>query len=553
MSWMTKDTLGCLFLIATLVFCMGKPAPAQTTGVQQGNSATPRWYTNQLSFKLPFQTRVPNGVEVQLFHSIDRGRSWAFHSRVNPYVANFDYETKEEGEYWFAMRTIDRDRVAHPPGELVPGIVVYVDRKKPDFDINFETDRAGRILANWKGTDPNIDPNSINIRYTSMSDGLQQSWLRVPIAPKQYEKSETITDQIAWWPGIRAERFLIEAEIRDLAGNRSVVQRTVDYSGAMAIAGGMNVPPLGVSPLPETNLPNNQSVANSDRTPPSKDVPSTTWNGTIANSQHQVIASASTGSNMFATDPAMQNGPDTDDAGSFVFKDTGTKVPAQLASSKSNSEINGSNLLAIAQPLKTTQFELNYTVDAIGPSGVSEVQLWATQDGGKSWERWGVDSDLQSPITVNAPGEGIFGFRVVVTDKSGLVGKAPVAGDSPDVIVHVDTSAPDIKITSAPYGQAEDAGKLAIFWETNDVQLSLRPITLSYSQSPHGPWNTIEENLRDTGYYAWKTTPTTPERVYLRIDAVDQAGNENFFVTPIPIDVSGLIPRGRVQGVTPIK
>ena len=58
----------------------------------------------------------------------------------------------------------------------------------------------------------------------------------------------------------------------------------------------------------------------------------------------------------------------------------------------------------------------------MGPSGVAEVQLWATADGGQTWRMWGTDDDLQSPFDVVVEEEGIFGFHVVVVGRNGLAG-----------------------------------------------------------------------------------------------------------------------------------
>ena len=519
------------------------------------------WYTNQVQFKLPFQTRVANPVEMHLYVSNDQGRSWSFQNRTNPVAGAFDVNTKGPGEYWYAIKTVDRDRRVHPAGKLVPGIIVVVDQAKPEFEIQFQADRAGRILANWKCSDSAIDPNSISIRYTSMVATGINTWLRVPIAAKQFEKSETVVDKIAWWPGIRADRFLIEAEIKDRAGNRTVVQRTVEMLSTPAtIIAQTNTPPLGVANIPPNEMTGagqqQESIADSNIAADQK-VESQVWDSKVSDGQHQVIASASTGSNMFESDPAKQ-GDNMVAAGADAqfqldHRNNDSQVPAQFASSGSSNPAITHNMLEMARAINTSKFALNYTVDAVGPSGVKQVQLWGTTDGGQTWQHWNNDEDLKSPMVVNAPGDGFYGFRIVVMDKSGLIGTPPSQGDSPDVLIRVDTTAPVAKITSAPYGKGDDAGKLAIYWETNDLQLGLRPITLSFSPSQQGPWNTIAADIGDTGYHAWKTDRQTPHRVFLRIDVVDQAGNKSFFVTADPIDVSGLIPRGRVQGVAPIK
>ncbi len=58
--------------------------------------------------------------------------------------------------------------------------------------------------------------------------------------------------------------------------------------------------------------------------------------------------------------------------------------------------------------------------------------------------------------------------------------------------------------------------------------------------------------LRNTGIYLWKADPSLPQQVYLRIQAVDRAGNVQEHRLDLPINLRGLTPRGRIQGFRPI-
>ena len=133
--------------------------------------------------------------------------------------------------------------------------------------------------------------------------------------------------------------------------------------------------------------------------------------------------------------------------------------------------------------------------------------------------------------------------------KDGLTGVTPRRGDKPDVYLNVDDEAPLAQITSVPYGRGDEAGRLVINWKVTDPYLTLRPITLSYSPSPQGPWSIIETGIRNEGRYVWKVEPDVPEKVYLKLEAVDQAGNVGVFQLQQMIDISGLVPRGRIRGI----
>lgn len=207
---------------------------------------------------------------------------------------------------------------------------------------------------------------------------------------------------------------------------------------------------------------------------------------------------------------------------------------------------------ANTQIISTKRFRLNYDINAIDPSGVGKVDLYITQNQGRSWTLWGQDPDHQSPFPVEVKDQGLYGFRVVVHSKDGLVGVGPSSGDDADMWVRVDTQTPLAQITSVPYGRGNEAGRLVINYRVSDDFLTLRPVRLSYSRSPQGPWTIIEDNLRNEGRYLWKVNRSVPDRIFLKLDALDSAGNVGTHRLSQSVDVSGLVPRGTIRGVEPV-
>ncbi len=184
-----------------------------------------------------------------------------------------------------------------------------------------------------------------------------------------------------------------------------------------------------------------------------------------------------------------------------------------------------SALLDRASSVNSTRFRLNYQVDTLAVTDLQEVAVWVTTDLGRSWRRLGTSPDPRGPYSVEVDGSGLYGFRLVVVAKSGIKSRIPQPGDDADKWVHVDVDPPQVHITSAPFGTDENAGKLVIHWNATDARLSLRPIELSYSSSPNGPWTTIERGIRNTGSYAWAADQALVSKVYLQIVARDEAGN----------------------------
>ena len=107
-------------------------------------------------------------------------------------------------------------------------------------------------------------------------------------------------------------------------------------------------------------------------------------------------------------------------------------------------------------------FELEYDVDSVGPSGIGRVELWGTRDSGKTWRSFAANNNNRSPLLVSVDEEGIYGFRIVVTNGAGVGGMPPKSGDLPDLWIGVDLTKPTARIVSAQQGIDAEAGQLII-------------------------------------------------------------------------------------------
>jgi hypothetical protein len=204
-----------------------------------------------------------------------------------------------------------------------------------------------------------------------------------------------------------------------------------------------------------------------------------------------------------------------------------------------------------AQLTSSKSFSLDYDIDSVGPSGVRAVELWVTTDGGHSWEKWGEDEDRRSPFEIQVESERTFGFRMVIVANNGLATRSPEPGDDADLWVTVDTTRPRVRWLQAGYGEGEHAGQLDLRWEADDEHLGPRPVTISFGDTPDGPFTTLAAGLPNTGQYYWTVDPRTPRQLYLRIEVRDEAGNIGSDQTPEPVSLEGLSPKGRIRAVIP--
>ncbi len=126
--------------------------------------------TRQTSFLVPFRIerhdpRSPDPRAIQLFVSTDRGANWQYYATAEPAKGSFLFRADADGEYWFAIRTIDASGQVRRDGSDRPGLRVAVDTTPPQLQLSAQRGTAGQILARWQITDPNLRPESLKLEY----------------------------------------------------------------------------------------------------------------------------------------------------------------------------------------------------------------------------------------------------------------------------------------------------------------------------------------------------------------------------------------------------
>jgi hypothetical protein len=178
--------------------------------------------------------------------------------------------------------------------------------------------------------------------------------------------------------------------------------------------------------------------------------------------------------------------------------------------------------------VNSKKISLNYKLEEVGPSGVSQIELWFTQDG-RSWNSYPLpkadDNKIPNPLTFEVSGEGVYGFTLLAKSGVGLGVHPPQIGDEPQIWVEVDLTKPQVKLQKLVVGKGADKGKLFIDWSAWDKNLAKNSITLSYAENLGGPWHAIVQKHANTSHYTWKMPEPVPYQFYVRIDASDLAGN----------------------------
>lgn len=499
------------------------------------SSKVPTVYHKSRSFRIPFNVEPadrPRLKEVQLWVSEDSGFHWEPRSRTTPDRPSFTFRAARDGEFWFAVRTLDSRGQLFPSEEekVEPSMKVVVDTNPPSLVVESDGRRGSLASVRWEVRDANLDLKSLVLEY-QVEGG--RDWRNLPIRRLALIGSEN-------WDAGTAEPLKVRASVGDKAGNVA--------ESVISLADGTPANPGAASnESAEFANPPVAPVSSRPMFPPQEEDPRTP---AAAPAQDQFpfppqdVLTASPSETGTATGPGPGPAPPPGDEAD-VFGRSGAG-PAEAPEPARE----GANGQAVLVP--GPRFPLKYKVEGAGPGGPATVELWVTQDGGRSWFRKGEDPDKVSPFPVDLGGEGTFGLRTVARAASGLGDPSPAPGDPPDLTVEVDSTPPSVQMLPPVVGTGANLGKVAVRWRATDVHLGPRPVVLSWkTEQPGSRWQPITEAIENTGSYLWAVPANLPPRIHLRVDAVDTAGNRGHAETPegSPVFIDRTRPRSRIIGL----
>jgi hypothetical protein len=568
--------------------------------------------TNRRSFFIPVtvdhasRDHVP--TEVHLLVSADQGKTWSTYARQAADSKGFQFQARDDGQYWFASRTIDAAGKTRPSGEPETELKIVIDGTPPTIELDAAATGENDVKAAWRISDPNMAADGVRVEWQP-GESLKPAWQAVAVeASQQKQAGGMLLGSVSWRPSGASRVIDIRLTATDRAGNTSQeVQRAFlprkspvalpkipEFPGKAAapVAERSNSPSgdpfaarqfgaggtFQTRPLPPTTTP----AAEPTLPAPPAQIESTAW--PTDNKLHEPSKTTPNPNDKLAATPGLAtehlpkaivpveplvservvarpassgNNParpiwSVDDVPPTATQ-TETEQPAPVVAPDRPPVSETSELPSGEKPQLTSgkSFSLEYDVDAVGPSGVRSVELWVTIDGGRSWEKWGEDEDRRSPFDIQVQSERTFGFRMVIVANNGLATRTPEPGDTADLWVTVDSTQPTGRLLQAAYGRGEHAGQLDIRWEADDEHLGSRPISIAFSENPDGPFTTLAAGLPNTGQYFWTIEPQTPRSLYLRLEVRDEAGNLKVDQTAEPVNLEGLSPKGRIRGVVP--
>jgi hypothetical protein len=173
--------------------------------------------------------------------------------------------------------------------------------------------------------------------------------------------------------------------------------------------------------------------------------------------------------------------------------------------------------------VNTRKIKLNYKRKDGGTANLSNVELWCTRDS-RTWKRYAAAVQEQPPYVIDVNEEGLYGFSLISAVGQETI-RIPQPGDQPQIWVEVDLTKPVARLVNVEAG-FDNAGRTTkIAWTASDKNLQSRPAKLSYAEHADGPWLPIAADLENTGTYTWRMPENLMGTYFVRIEAIDLAGN----------------------------
>jgi hypothetical protein len=482
-------------------------------------------YHNSRSFRIPFNINPAEKrriKEVLLIVSENRGLTWKpVEGRTTPDRGVLGYRAPSDGEYWFAVQTLDDEGRLYPPttDDIEPRMKVVVDTIPPTLALRASGRRGTVASVRWEAQDERIDINSFTLEYQTPNTS---EWRPVTVARPIRQNGE------ATWDAGTADSIQVRAQVSDRAKNIRVV--TIDLADGVP-----GNPAVGRSQPSDANEP-----------PPLASFASSEVD-TLPQMGERPVEPAPTRT------PAVP--PSSRPASPEPMLPTPEDLPSarpsvQPAPAPSNPEDSGVRPRLIPSP----RFNLQYQVEDAGPEGPATLELWVTQDGGRTWRLAGTDPDRKSPFPVDLGGEGTFGLKIVAKSASDLGDSSPVPGERPSYFVEVDATRPMVKLDRVRVETRAGVATLTVDWRASDFNLGPRPVEVAIRpDTPGGKWQRIGQPVDNNGRASWVIPPSAPTRFFVRVEVADEAGNRGTDESSpnSPVIVDRTRPKGKILGVEP--
>ncbi len=455
--------------------------------------------------------------EVQLYVSTDHGTRWRMVDRAEPRADHFDFSRRATASigspYARSIHSIVSTRRATTSSRALK---VIVDATPPVLELMLTELEPGKVELRWTAADDHLDVSKLRIEYRQPD---APEWQPAAVVPQPSGQTT--------WEVKTGGVVAVRGSIGDLAGNSANADREItvhpsphgakgaetEYRAPVAKASptggaGGDVPlreAAAVSPPDHTatDKPSRPPVETAkpmaaSSTPASPSSPAAVSGGNDPSegglaSDHDFFVESK--------DKAAGPGPKIQpQVRNDLVSDSPANRPAivqkQVVQGHTNADAtppaaDGADELAdekanfTASPpapkdeeprtivVNSTDFQIGYRIDDLGPSGLGKIELFITTDGGRKWYRYGTNPTNKSPFPVSVPADGTYGFELRVKNGAGIGDDPPHPGDKPSIVVMVDKTPPTAQLLAPQIGRGKSHNKVLLRWVAEDC--ALRP------------------------------------------------------------------------------
>jgi hypothetical protein len=545
-------------------------------------------YSNASKFKIPFQLdqnelEKIGATEIQLYASQNMGASWRLHESVEPAASDFMYEAAADGVYWFSVRTKTSSGLTYPAGPHQAGLKVVVYTAKPAFMLDVTEVEPGRIELDWDITDDNLKLESLKLE---LLDPKLNQWDIVEFRSAKSGKTS--------WNVSKAGLVEVRGSVRDIAGNTTEIATQTIISGKMPFGSPMESRsrPIAADESSKAQMLSNQPIEVEVIPNRPRSILTSNQSQEIVLPKHlekipeqslrpdeQLVLPRLEDAIRNGTLPERNSSPEVLPLKKLTPADVSIKnlYPQEQTLKRMESESIDNNQLKSIQPIdslkkmesvleqpqptqfrtghlvNSSTFRIAYELEDVGPSGVSKIELYITENGGTSWFHYGSDNDRTSPIVAKVPRDGNYGFSFRIRNGAGLVATPPQPGERPEINVSVDQTAPTANLEPIQQGQALHQNQIVIKWNASDRELDENPIALYYATQETGPWELIKGWTANSGTLPWTVPSAVQSNFYIRLDVRDAAGNITRIDGETAYTVDQSRPKARITDVESLR
>jgi len=187
-----------------------------------------------------------------------------------------------------------------------------------------------------------------------------------------------------------------------------------------------------------------------------------------------------------------------------------------------------------------------------GPSGVKSVEIWVTEDGGKTWRKKAVRTLEEGTLSCWLKKDGRYGFRTVVTARNNRREPEPGSGEAPELEFVVDTVPPAIEFSCDKDAPVLAPGESTVLrWRISDAHLAPESCRMRFSIDGGRTWR-AESKVSPAGRKVFTASAAVKTAVF-QVAAADRAGNTAvrviaFSIRSRPEEGKGVPPKGKETG-----